>query len=173
MDQREQKIVLERFLNHHGIEMPATARLAHYGRRFWAYFPAIADKINPQGASWTSRVVGRLAEYVAHLDPEDFVRDPVARSFSVNKRTRSQNRAQAFILSREWRELRYEVLRERGRKCECCGAAPPEVRIEVDHIEPISKRWDRRLDKKNLQVLCRACNSGKSNKSADDFRRAS
>jgi 5-methylcytosine-specific restriction endonuclease McrA len=45
-----------------------------------------------------------------------------------------------------------------------------DQRIEVDHIKPLSKHWDLRLRKDNLQVLCRDCNRGKGNRHFDDFR---
>ncbi len=79
-----------------------------------------------------------------------------------------------FYSSWAWRRLRYQVLMERGRVCECCGArvGEPEVVISVDHIIPVSKRWDLRYDKTNCQVMCMACQMGKSNTDTTDFRPA-
>ncbi len=84
---------------------------------------------------------------------------------------------QEFYASWEWRTLRIEVLNERGRVCECCGAKPGDatiggatVKIVVDHIKPISKFWWLRLDKKNLQVLCDECNQGKGAWDQTDYR---
>lgn len=73
-------------------------------------------------------------------------------------------KANEFYKSAEWRKVRYEVLREKGGKCQCCGrSAKDGVVMHVDHIIPLSKDWSKRLDKNNLQVLCEDCNVGKSN----------
>ena len=69
-----------------------------------------------------------------------------------------------FFQSREWRELRYIVIKRDGARCLACGRSPANgIIIHVDHIVPVSKDWGKRLDIKNLQVLCEECNLGKSN----------
>lgn len=88
----------------------------------------------------------------------------------AQKKTKSGQKAD-FFKSREWLELRYDVLAERGGKCECCGAtAKSGAELHIDHILPRSKWPDLALDKGNLQVLCAACNIGKSNRREDDWR---
>lgn len=78
---------------------------------------------------------------------------------------------QRFITSDEWRSARYQAIRTLGNKCLACGRSPKDgVKIHVDHIEPCSKNWSRRLDQDNLQVLCDDCNLGKSNLFKDDWR---
>jgi hypothetical protein len=179
MDQREQKIVLEKFLAAHGIEMRPTARLCHYGRRFSAFFPDLASDVNPDGKKWGRVIIADLAEHVRGLDPADHQKSPDAKPIHIPKKYRDMpgrggvakaNKTRSFLQSWDWRGLRFEVLRERGAKCELCGATAADQRIEVDHIKPLSKHWHMRLDKSNLQVLCRDCNQGKGNRSEDDFR---
>lgn len=75
-----------------------------------------------------------------------------------------------FYQSREWLELRYQVLIHHGRRCVCCGATNKTSRLHVDHIKPRSLYPQLELTFSNLQVLCEACNLGKSNKRMDDFR---
>lgn len=82
-----------------------------------------------------------------------------------------------FYQSWEWRTLRVKVLQQYGTRCMCCGATPAHVTvggepvmIVVDHIKPLSKRWDLRLDRNNLQVLCQECNQGKGAWDETDFR---
>ena len=76
-----------------------------------------------------------------------------------------------FYKTKTWLALRYEVLSERGAKCECCGATQSDgAKLQVDHIKPRSKYPELALSKANLQVLCRACNAGKSNRHEDDWR---
>lgn len=78
-----------------------------------------------------------------------------------------------FYERREWKELRYKVLRKYGYKCMACGASKSEgTQIHVDHIKPIYTYPELALREDNLQVLCRECNLGKSNKFDDDLRPA-
>lgn len=73
-----------------------------------------------------------------------------------------------FFESREWRELRYFTIRHYGFKCMACRASNTE--LHVDHIKPRSRFPSLALEFDNLQVLCKDCNLGKSNKYSDDLR---
>ena len=73
-----------------------------------------------------------------------------------------------FYKTREWRDVRYKALVKFGKKCQACGETSGY--IHVDHILPRSKYPDRELDINNLQVLCEACNIGKSNTDTTDWR---
>jgi len=73
-----------------------------------------------------------------------------------------------FYITREWRQLRYKVLTQYGTKCQCCGET--KGYIHVDHIKPRSLFPELELDQNNLQVLCEACNIGKSNQDTTDWR---
>lgn len=91
--------------------------------------------------------------------------------------TFSREAADQFYRTWAWRTLRMEVLKQYGRTCQCCGAKPGDsaisgapVRIVVDHIKPLSKFWQLRLTKSNLQVLCDECNQGKGNWDQTDYR---
>lgn len=85
-----------------------------------------------------------------------------------SKRVRRPSPSTVFYASREWMELRYRVLKKYGRKCMFCRAENGEM--HVDHIKPRSKFPELELKESNLQVLCRTCNLGKSNKHDDDWR---
>ena len=70
-----------------------------------------------------------------------------------------------------WRSLRFQVLRDRGAKCELCGQGrSATVSLHVDHIKPRSKYPHLALEYSNLQVLCSDCNLGKGNRDETDFR---
>jgi 5-methylcytosine-specific restriction endonuclease McrA len=75
-----------------------------------------------------------------------------------------------FYASWDWKRLSYDVKLERGRKCECCGAKAPDVRIHTDHVKPIRRYWHLRLSRSNLQILCEDCNMGKGSRDETDFR---
>jgi 5-methylcytosine-specific restriction endonuclease McrA len=96
-----------------------------------------------------------------------------------NKRRKIKRRARKatlqtgtdFYFSLEWRRLRFDVIMERGRVCDACGAAPKnKSRIHVDHIKPRSKYPELELKKENLQILCDDCNIGKGARYEVDFR---
>ena len=78
-----------------------------------------------------------------------------------------------FYSSQAWRELRYQVLDRDNHRCACCGASPahdPNIVLHVDHIKPRSKYPELAWDINNLQILCAACNLGKSNLSQRQWR---
>jgi 5-methylcytosine-specific restriction endonuclease McrA len=59
--------------------------------------------------------------------------------------------------------IRYEILKKQNHQCQSCGATIKDgVKLEVDHIIPVSRGGTN--DPNNLQVLCKTCNIGKSNK---------
>ena len=56
---------------------------------------------------------------------------------------------------------RFFVMKRDGFACVKCRASGPGVRLEVDHVMPVSKGGSDSLD--NLQTLCFECNRGKRN----------
>lgn len=80
----------------------------------------------------------------------------------------------AFYESWDWKRLRYRTLQRYGRKCLSCNATSADgIKIVVDHIKPIRRYWDLRLDPENVQPLCDDCNMGKGSWDETDFRTAS
>lgn len=76
-----------------------------------------------------------------------------------------------FYGTRQWKELRYMALKNNGARCQCCGASAADGEVmHVDHIEPIYKRPDLKLDLDNLQILCSSCNLGKGAWDNTDWR---
>jgi len=59
------------------------------------------------------------------------------------------------------KKTRFEVFKRDGFSCVYCGAMPPDEVLEVDHIIPVSKGGDNKLE--NLVCSCFTCNRGKSN----------
>ena len=77
-----------------------------------------------------------------------------------------------FYASWEWKRLRYDFLKDKARRCGCCGRSPDDgVAVNVDHIKPIRHHWRLRLDYNNLQILCSDCNMGKGSRDETDWRR--
>ncbi len=76
-----------------------------------------------------------------------------------------------FYQSREWLDLRYRVLRKSNGCCQLCGnRGTDDAPLHCDHIKPRSKHPELELSESNIQVLCKNCNLGKSNKDATDWR---
>jgi len=67
-----------------------------------------------------------------------------------------------FYLTREWRSLRFRVLREDGAICRLCNQSPQTGHVmHVDHIKPRAAYPELELTRENMQVLCEDCNLGK------------
>lgn len=57
------------------------------------------------------------------------------------------------------KKLRFEVFKRDGFKCQYCGAVPPGVLLQADHIVPVAGGGDNSID--NLITSCQPCNIGK------------
>lgn len=85
-----------------------------------------------------SRVAGRSAKRAEGLLPNDWESD-VRKQIS--------------------KKLRFEVFKRDKFTCQYCGAHPPDVILQVDHIHPVSKGGTN--DQDNLITACQPCNLGK------------
>ena len=68
------------------------------------------------------------------------------------------------------KRLRFEVFKRDGFQCQYCGAVPPSVLLQCDHIEPVAKGGKTESD--NLITSCQPCNSGKSDRRLSDIPQA-
>jgi len=57
------------------------------------------------------------------------------------------------------KKIRFEVFKRDGFRCAYCGKSPPDVLLEIDHIQPKSKRG--KDDVNNYLTACFDCNRGK------------
>ena len=64
------------------------------------------------------------------------------------------------------KKIRFEVFKRDKFTCQYCGRMAPDVILEVDHIDPVSKGGSN--DILNLITSCRDCNRGKSDKMLSD-----
>jgi 5-methylcytosine-specific restriction endonuclease McrA len=78
-----------------------------------------------------------------------------------SKRRAYKKQVEGSYKLEEWIELkaRYRYM------CLCCGRSEPEIKLEADHVIPLSKGGFNNID--NIQPLCRSCNSHKHNKIID------
>jgi len=94
-------------------------------------------------------------------------RERKVKSQTIELATERQERideANQFYASAEWRSLRNEIVAENRNVCQSCGKKiRKKVDITVDHVLPRSKYPQLSLEKSNLQIMCRKCNSSKGN----------
>lgn len=64
------------------------------------------------------------------------------------------------------KKIRFEVFKRDKFTCQYCGKQAPNVILEVDHIQPVSKAGKN--DLLNLITSCNDCNRGKTNIELDD-----
>jgi len=57
------------------------------------------------------------------------------------------------------KKIRFEIFKRDGFTCQYCGKTPPQVILEVDHINPVISGGDN--DVMNLITSCFDCNRGK------------
>ena len=82
---------------------------------------------------------------------------------------KSKSNGVNFYKSDAWVKLRYEILKD-ADQCLCCGASKTAARLTVDHVKPMWKYPELKLNKSNMQVLCMLCNKGKGGLDETDFR---
>lgn len=64
------------------------------------------------------------------------------------------------------KKVRFEVFKRDSFTCQYCGKKAPDVVLELDHIEPVSKGGGNEII--NLVTSCFDCNRGKSDKRLSD-----
>ena len=62
---------------------------------------------------------------------------------------------------------RFDIIKRDGFTCQYCGSQPPDVVLEIDHIQPVSKGGDNSFE--NLTTSCLHCNSQRGNRPVMDI----
>jgi 5-methylcytosine-specific restriction endonuclease McrA len=57
-----------------------------------------------------------------------------------------------MLRSQEWKDRKALY----GNRCACCAKPESEVKLQLDHIVPVSKDGTNEIE--NTQPLCRTCN---------------
>ena len=76
----------------------------------------------------------------------------------------TQEQRASFYNSKDWKQLRLEVLRDSNYECVECkrlGKVVTDVHtvLEVHHVEYLENHPERALDIDNLIVLCKECHN--------------
>lgn len=78
----------------------------------------------------------------------------------------------AFYNSKEWKQIKSRKFREAEGLCEqCLKAGVVRAGVDVHHIVPVEKNWNKRLEYSNLILLCKECHNGRHGRggSLSDF----
>ncbi|MCG3127257.1 MAG: hypothetical protein CHACPFDD_02115 [Phycisphaerae bacterium] len=65
------------------------------------------------------------------------------------------------------KSVRFEVFKRDSFRCQYCGAAAPNVLLEIDHIDPVANGGNNEI--LNLITACTDCNAGKRDRKLDDL----
>lgn len=182
--------ILEKFA-----KLPVTIASRPYSSKFWRYLRVVAILAPRYELALPEVKATTKARFLSHLrspkskSPIELIRAiealptialdapirnprkvPKIETHSrIEKHSRIDDvRIKQFYLSYEWRRLRYFVLKNYGRVCMLCGTT--EGAMHGDHIKPLRKYWELRLDPENIQILCEVCNHGKGNWDETDWR---
>ena len=84
-------------------------------------------------------------------------KNPKKANFRSNRYKIKRRGAIGSHTLKEWEKLKKAY----KYTCLCCGKSEPKIKLEADHIIPISKNGTNYIW--NIQPLCRSCNASKSN----------
>jgi hypothetical protein len=83
----------------------------------------------------------------------------------AKERAKAISDARSFYASAEWNIIRTLVLKETPHKCQDCGKMiRKKSDLTVDHVLPRNKYPNLALERSNMRVLCRTCNSKKGDR---------
>ncbi|MFK5937712.1 MAG: HNH endonuclease signature motif containing protein [Sulfurimonas sp.] len=89
----------------------------------------------------------------------------INKKYDEKYRNKKHNK---FYHSKGWKNTRLLVLKSYGGLCLRCSKNDLTVKADmVDHIIPLTKDWEQRLNRNNLQPLCYICHNKKT---ADDVK---
>lgn len=76
----------------------------------------------------------------------------------------------SFYNSKEWKRLRAMKFVQADGLCEICKMKGKiNQGIDVHHIIPIEKDWNKRFDYDNLILLCKECHNEMHDRNGSDF----
>jgi hypothetical protein len=115
----------------------------------------IAKELDTDGELWFAESMATTVDYGNVFAG---ARHIISRLPDLKYNRKAKNKRRSIS-----QRLRVDVLIRDNYTCQMCGVGRQDGAIlEIDHIHPVSKGGTN--DPKNLQVLCRECNGGKSNR---------
>ena len=112
------------------------------------------DKYREQRKRWKKKNPDKVKESQRRY----IKKYPEKIRFLIRKNKRRRDNAEGSHTFGEWELLK----RQYGYCCPACGKCETEIKLEIDHIIPLSKGGSNYIE--NIQPLCRSCNSKKHDK---------
>lgn len=130
----------------HELSMPARKRMQCAYHKSW-YARNRAKKLN-QNNEWRKANKPTLARY-ARERRQKYPEKEMARRYGYQ------------FTGEQWSSLKTRY----GNKCLACKKAEPTIRLEPDHVVPLSRGGSGAIN--NIQPLCRSCNARKHARTID------
>lgn len=105
-------------------------------------------------------IVGGKRVMVGHGSRQEEYQDYNKMRWKYDRETIS------FYNSKLWRETSKQVLLQNDYVCCICGGEA----TETDHIVPVRRDWNKRLDWSNLQPICGNCHKKKTIRESHENR---
>ena len=97
---------------------------------------------------------------------------PNKYKYKKDHASENNKKANKFYSSKAWKDKREEIKSLDKGLCQRClikfGIITTE-HLEIHHIEPLTKYWEKRLQNDNLITLCKQCHSYCENNGKLDF----
>lgn len=74
--------------------------------------------------------------------------------YRLYKKARRKAAYDAYMNSEEWRQLKIQIIKERGRRCERCGALPPIIYLHHLTYKRFGHEW-----RQDLILVCFECHA--------------
>lgn len=113
------------------------------------------NQVGEKHSQWKGGI-SKTKEYKYRKAREWLLRNPERHAGYWRKRYALKKRAVGTFSPQEWSELKDKT----GNICLCCKRSGSLVKLEADHIVPLSLSGTN--DIKNIQPLCRSCNARKN-----------
>jgi len=101
---------------------------------------------------WRDRLGNKYLEWSRKWHNNWYRKNREKAIFQICQRERIKKCRGNFTLQ-EWEDLKKKC----NYTCQMCGKKEPEIKLTIDHIIPISRGGINYI--KNIQPLCRSCNS--------------
>lgn len=142
--------------NHYGLNFRSYVDFLHENYTEFEYFveKCVIELIKPLICQVSDKIKNDVKELQKEVDIIYNELDMLRR------KSRRKNKSKRRLISGKKRQY---ILARDNYRCQICGATVADgAKLEIDHIEPVSKGGTNHKD--NLQVLCQQCNREKHNR---------
>jgi 5-methylcytosine-specific restriction endonuclease McrA len=125
-----------------------------------AWFQRNKDRKCKQGSAWRKKNRAKAAAMFRKWKAKHPTYDAIRSAIRKARKTG----AGGSFTEVEWQDLKKLY----DHRCLCCGRSEPSVRLEPDHVIPVTRGGHSKIT--NIQPLCRSCNARKGNHNSIDYR---